>query len=78
MTEEDTFNRLKRLPFLEMRRKWRDGPGTAQRFRQFCLDNHWTVEDWFNELYDEMIRDNGNVFHESREEYVKRRSALYD
>lgn len=73
-TEEETFKRLKRLPYNEMRALWSGRTASdAKEFRQFCLDHHWTVEEWFDEMYDEMIRDNGNENEspEAREAFRK-------
>lgn len=55
MTEDDTFNRLRRIPFREMFRIWAASPMTAstEGFRELFKEHGWVWEDYLELHYKE-------------------------
>ena len=59
MTEEDTFNRLRRIPFLKMFDIWAASPMTAstEGFRELFKEHGWVWEDYIEVHYREFGND---------------------
>ena len=63
MTEEDTFRRLSRCTYEELREKI-GGGNTAKSILylpreqrdKIIIDNHWTIEEWRAELRNRLSR----------------------
>jgi len=52
-TEDDTFNRLKRIPFLQMFRIWADSSTTTSTdgFEELFIAHGWTFKDYIEVHY---------------------------
>jgi hypothetical protein len=52
MTEEDTFNRLKRLPMEEVASRWNEGSGTGILALYTHMNAHgWPLSDYLSFYY---------------------------
>jgi len=51
MTEEDTFRRLKRIPFVEMDKIWLEScmKVSKQNVEQIFLNHGWTSDEYWDE-----------------------------
>lgn len=75
MTEEDTFNALKRIPLSELLDKWRNTLLYKDDLIKFAEDHLYTIQDFLGAWYDAHADE---YIGYSKEEWVIRRVIKWE